>query len=185
MKSRTMWGTVVAVVGLAVGCGGFAGTAQAADAKAPVAVRPAAAGFFEIVNDHAGKCAEVDGNGAGALGTLIHEWSCDGEDNQWWAPTSVGSDGFFTLTNRGSGFCMNVKNGVAFDGALIDQQNCDSSKPGQLWKLQASGLAGHLQLASGFAGECLALSPNTSQNGTKVVISACSTSSAKLWHFDS
>ncbi|MEW2119405.1 RICIN domain-containing protein [Streptomyces sp. NPDC005474] len=180
-----MWGTIVAAVGLVVGGGGFAGTAHAAEAKAPVAVRAAAAGFFEIVNDHADKCAEVDGNGRERLGTLIHEWSCDGEDNQWWSPTDVGQDGFFTLTNKGSGFCMNVKDGVVFDGALVDQQNCDSTKPGQRWKLQASGLAGHLQLVSGFTGKCLALSPNTSANGTKVVVGDCSTSSAKLWHFES
>ncbi|WP_329223625.1 RICIN domain-containing protein [Streptomyces sp. NBC_01485] len=180
MKSRSVLGAVVACAALVVGGGGLASPAQAAEAKAPVAVLPMDGGFFEVVNDHADKCAEVDGNGRDRIGTLIHEWSCDGDDNQWWAPTDVGHDGFFTLTNKGSGFCMNVKANWG-----VDQQPCDASKPGQWWRLQASGLAGHLQLGSGLLGECLALFPNTSANGTSIVIGDCSTSSAKLWHFES
>lgn len=165
-----------------------AGAAQAAGAvpaaphaagRAPGGTRPAAAQNYTIVNDHAGKCAEVDGNGRLDPGTLVHEWSCDGELNQVWRPIDLGN-GFFLLENTGSGYCMSVTEPV--DGAQLDQEACNASLPQESWQLRPADGVGHLWLASGLSSECIALFPNTSKNGTAVVINGCSTTSGQFWH---
>jgi hypothetical protein len=153
-----------------------AGTVEPVGIGAAVVIQDG--GFVHIVNDHADKCAEVDGNGRQNAGTLIHEWSCDGEGNQLWAPADLGN-GFFQLHNGGSGFCMNVRSDLR-----VDQQPCNASLSGQWWQLRTADGFGHLWLASGIAGLCLALSPNTSRNGTPVVVGDCSLTSAKFWHFE-
>ncbi|GAA3287977.1 hypothetical protein GCM10020218_052710 [Dactylosporangium vinaceum] len=142
-------------------------------------------GEVEIVNDHARKCLDVPG-GSKTVSQPIQEWSCDGADNQLWrAPTF--SDGVFALVNVGSNLCLDIGANVPQDGGRVVQTPCDYWWYGtnvptkQVWRWQSAQGLGQW-MVNVYSGLCLALSPNTSANGTAIVVGACSTTTAKYWH---
>ncbi len=139
----------------------------------------------EIVNDHARKCLDVPG-GSITVSQPIQEWSCHGGTNQlWYQP--VFSDGAFALENVNSGLCLDIYANVPQDGDLVAQEPCDywwrgtSLGTTQVWRWQAAQGLGEW-MVNETSGLCLALSPNTSANGTSIVVGACSTTTAKYWH---
>ena len=139
----------------------------------------------EVVNDHAGKCLDVPG-GSTTISQPIQEWSCHGRTEQLWHQP-VFSDGAFALMNVNSGLCLDIDANVPQDGDQVIQVPCDywwygsglSTK--QVWRWEAAQGFGEW-MVNVYSGLCLALSPNTSANGTSIVVGACSTTTAKYWH---
>jgi hypothetical protein len=179
MRNRKVLAALAAVIGLAAIGVGLAGSAQAAETNTSGTARVAVTSdFIRIVNDHAGKCADVTDSST-APGARIQEWSCSGATAQAFRPIDLGN-GFFQLVNRNSALCMVVESSA---GDRVHQQFCNSAATGQWWHWAIANNTGGLFLASGFPDQCLYLAPNTSANGTPVVTRSCSgTNSADLWH---
>jgi hypothetical protein len=182
MKNRRALATLAAILSLGAIGVGLTNSAQAAETKASGTAQVAlSSDFIKIVNDHAGKCADVT-NSSTAPGALIQEWDCTGAAAQAFRPIDLGN-GFFQLVNRNSALCMVVENPT---GDRAHQQFCNSAVTGQWWRWEVANNTGALDLASGLSGQCLHLVPNTSKNGTAIATRACSsTDSANLWHAES
>jgi hypothetical protein len=141
-------------------------------------------GYYEIVNDHARKCVDVAG-AANSVGAVVFEWDCHNGNNQLWLPVQEGN-GYFHLVERnnpfgpGQWFCLTV--GGPNNGAGLYQALCDNfwNDPTQMWRWEGNGIGQWLVSAY---GKCLALSPNTSANGTSIIIDDCSDTTAKYWHY--
>jgi glucosylceramidase len=170
MQRRRLLGAAIALVGL---------LAAAITTEAPA---QAWSGYDEIRNDHANKCVGISG-GSTAFGALTLEWDCSGNADQQWRLVDVGNL-YWQVIDRNSGLCLDVRGGQAVEGSRVDQELCDQSKPTQRWT-QSVANSDTLQfwLQDG-QGMCLALSPNTSANGTAIIIGYCSDTTAKFWHFN-
>jgi hypothetical protein len=100
-------------------------------------------------------------------------------------PAAVGN--YRRIVNDHAGKCVDVARQSTDAGAVVWEWECESDdNDNQLWLPidLGTGGSGHLWLASFFPNRCLALSPNTSANGTSIVIGECSTTTAKYWHFE-
>lgn len=186
---RTM--TVLAAAVVAGVCSAIMGVApaHAIGSERTVAV-PAAFpdNEVEIVNDHAGKCLDVT-DGSTDIGTPIQEWSCHGRPEQLWRKP-VFSDGVFPLISVNSnGLCLDIAANVPQDGDRVVQYPCaywwygSNLRTTQMWRWEAAQGFGEW-LVNVYSGLCLAMSPNTSANGTSIVVGACGTTTAKYWHVE-
>ncbi|WP_328667989.1 ricin-type beta-trefoil lectin domain protein [Streptomyces sp. NBC_00322] len=116
----------------------------------------------------AGKCLDVAG-GAGADGTAVQLWDCNGTAAQRW---TVRSDG----TVQALGKCLDVTGGSTADGAKVQLYGCNGSGA-QQWRRQAS--TGDLVNAP--ADKCLDVSDNSSANGARAQIWSCTGAANQKW----
>lgn len=182
MKRGRLLATATTLAGLVVSMCALAAPAQAGTPRAPhqAGTVTAVTGFVEIVNDHANKCVDVT-DASTAIGALTQEWDCTGKNEQQWRQFDLGN-GFQQMVSRNSALCLDVRGGQAIEGSRVDQELCDTGRTSQGWRLQLANTTGSLWLVNRL-GMCLALSPNTSKNGTAIIIGACSDTTAKFWHF--
>ncbi|GAA2602420.1 hypothetical protein GCM10010435_97090 [Winogradskya consettensis] len=145
---------------------------------APAQVAMANSGDVLIVNDHADKCVDVV-DASTAIGALVQEWDCTKKSEQQWTRASL-SNGWWQMASRKSALCLDVRGGQAVAGARVDQELCDATELSQQWRI-TPGTNGFWVMNR--LGMCLALSPNTSKNGTPIVIDWCSDTSAKYWYY--
>ncbi len=95
-------------------------------------------GFYTIGNvEAADKVLDVTGGpGATADGVKLQLWSDVGGSNQQFKPVRIG-DGNYQLIALHSGKCLGVTGGSTANGALLEQQTCDTANTDQSFKLLA------------------------------------------------
>ena len=98
---------------------------------------PTTDGYYQVLNQHAGKVWDVDGGPAAvADGTTVHLWTYVDGTNQQWRPT--GSDGSLTFTARHSGSCLTLGLATGTNGTRFAQQPCTGSTA-QSFRLTRAG----------------------------------------------
>jgi hypothetical protein len=154
------------------------GTAQPA---ARATVRPAdASGFVSVVEDRTGNCFDIP-NGDTRAGIGVQEFHCHGGVNQKFLPLNL-SNGFFLLQNKGNLLCLAPASNTAL--ARVIQVSCSPGAPGQWWQFQlVPEDPSHLWLASGFAGKCAQLDPDSARDGSLIDVNACIFDNRMFWHF--
>lgn len=105
----------------------LAATATEASAQQTSAGSAAVGNNYHMRNVTTNKCADVQ-NGSVDTGAIVHQWECADLDSQRWAPVDAGN-GFMTLHNQKSGWCMAVKNNADFNGTQIIQTVCNAADP--------------------------------------------------------
>jgi hypothetical protein len=164
--------TVAALVTLIGG-----GTAHAATAATPAAV----GNNYQLLNVTTQKCADVKDQSR-FTGAIVHQWDCVDQDSQRWSPRDAGN-GYMTLQNQNSGWCMAVKDDVNASGTQIIQTECNAADPGQLWRQDLLDVSGTSNVVSAL-GKCLEVNRADRSNGAKIQIWTCSTASnAQAWQF--
>jgi hypothetical protein len=180
MASRRIRGAVAAVIGLVTAVLALASPAQAG---ASASVRPASVGnYFELLNLHTNKCADVEGNSRSS-GAVVHQWSCAQGDNQLWAAERIGDPAahVIRLRNLHSQLCMTAGSPYT-NGAVITQQWCDSGNTDDWWRVSVDG-DGFFKLIHVPSGRCLDLNNGSSSDGAKIQLWDCSTASnAQDWY---
>ena len=157
----------------------LAGLVVAATLAALTFSAPAHAQYRQIQNVGSGLCAgfnwwEWDYNGA----TLV-QLPCDGEAHQQWAAVPVGS-GYIRFVNRGSGKCMDVRDGINRDWTPVQQWECQYVA-GQYWR--ATVPSPHpTRIYSRLGGRCLDVRYGSLQVGEVIQIFHCTPDNlAQLW----
>jgi glucosylceramidase len=98
---------------------------------------PTTDGYYQVLNQHAGKVWDVDGGpGAVANGAAVHLWSYVGGTNQQWRPTATG--GGLSFTARHSGSCLTLGSATGTDGTRLTQQPCTGAAT-QVFRLNKVG----------------------------------------------
>ncbi|MFF3456532.1 ricin-type beta-trefoil lectin domain protein [Streptomyces sp. NPDC002730] len=120
----------------------------------------------------AGKCLDVAG-GAGADGTAVQLWDCNGSAAQQW---TVRADG----TVQALGTCLDVTAGSTANGAKVQLYGCNGSGA-QQWRYEPSSG----DLVNVPADKCLDVSDNSSANGARAQIWACTGAANQKWRLQS
>ncbi|MFD9222187.1 ricin-type beta-trefoil lectin domain protein [Streptomyces sp. NPDC060064] len=120
----------------------------------------------------AGKCLDVAG-GAGADGTAVQLWDCNGSAAQQW---TVRADG----TVQALGTCLDVTAGSTANGAKVQLYGCNGSGA-QQWRYEPSSG----DLVNVPADKCLDVSDNSSANGARAQIWACTGAANQKWRLRS
>jgi hypothetical protein len=76
-------------------------------------------GYQQIINNDE-RCLGVDG-GSTARGARIRDWSCNGNDDQYWALIDTGVAGTSYIVNFKSGYVIGVLNASTANGAELVQ----------------------------------------------------------------
>jgi hypothetical protein len=127
-------------------------------------VLPAAAATVGPITGLAGKCVDVAG-AAGANGTAINLYTCNGSTAQTW---TVGSD------VRALGKCLDVTAAGTANGTKIQLYDCNGTAA-QQWTADSG------RLRNTGSGKCLDVSGNTSADGTRLQIWTCGTGANQRW----
>lgn len=139
---------------------------------------------YHLRNVTTDKCADVKAQSVDT-GAIVHQWGCADLSSQRWAPVDAGN-GFVTLHNQRSGWCMAVKDDVDFNGTQIIQTVCNAADPGQRWSQVLLDVSGTSNVVSALGtGRCLEVNRADSANGAKIQIWECRTASnAQRWKFE-
>jgi hypothetical protein len=136
--------------------------------------------YMQIKNDVSGKCVDVK-DVSKFPGAVVHQWTCENDDNQLWLPIDQGN-GYFMLQSKNSNHCLDVRGGSTVPETPIQQQVCAIGGPRMWWRWGIADFQGHLVLQSGLGNVCLALSGVYSgRNGWPIVIHDCATTSGQFW----
>jgi alpha-N-acetylglucosaminidase len=116
-----------------------------------------------------GKCVDITG-GNSADGTALQLYSCNGTAAQTWTVAGNG-------TLQADGKCMDVRNGAVTAGTVVQIYGCNGT-PAQSWVYRSDKT-----LMNTKSSLCLAASGNASSDGTALIISTCSASTAgEIWN---
>ncbi|MBW3538129.1 RICIN domain-containing protein [Candidatus Parcubacteria bacterium] len=127
-----------------------------------------AAGTYQLVAKHSGKCADVVPNSNN--GANIHQWACHTGDNQRFdLKTVAGSYYKYKLVAKHSGKCVDV-NPRLDDGAGIYQWACHAGA-NQTFALQDVG-GGYYRIVAKHSGKCADVAPN-SNDGANIYQWTC------------
>ncbi len=178
MKLQKALGLAATLIAVAVGGVAVAGPAHAGAGPSPAAAITAG-GFHKLINSVTTKCIEVAG-GSVSNGARIQQWDCGAASNthRRWAGNDLGN-GFVQYMNQKSGKCLN-----AIWGTInVDQQDCNAADQRQWWRWLGADVFGNLVLANPtpWGDSCLALQPFSFQNGVKIGIADCATTSGQLF----
>ncbi|HEY2512282.1 MAG TPA: ricin-type beta-trefoil lectin domain protein [Polyangiaceae bacterium] len=129
------------------------------------------------------KCLDLP-NGNQVDKARIQIWDCDNggsQDQQW----SYGSDGTLKkLTNGVAGKCVELLNGSASNGNIVELYDCNGTS-GQTWVPLLGDQVSPVQFHDGNGG-CLDLPSGNTTNGTLLQIWACDSDGLnQLWYQDS
>ena len=113
-----------------------------------------------LVDKHSGKCLDVTG-GNTADGTLLQQWDCVGNPQQYFALNAAGQ-----LIDLNSGKCLDVIGGSTANGTGVQIWDCNGN-PQQHWTYTATG-----QLV-GIGGQCLYVQDSSTTDGASVGIRNC------------
>ncbi|GLY97007.1 chitosanase [Actinoplanes sp. NBRC 103695] len=127
-------------------------------------ILPASAAGAGPITGLAGKCVDVAG-GAGANGTAINLYTCNGSAAQSW---TVGSD------VRALGKCLDVTAAGTANGTKIQLYDCNGTAA-QQWTADSG------RLRNTGSGKCLDVSDNNSADGTRLQIWTCGTGANQRW----
>jgi GH25 family lysozyme M1 (1,4-beta-N-acetylmuramidase) len=119
-----------------------------------------------------------------ADGTKIQLWSGNGTDAQWWFRTTAG-DGWFRLTNRATGKCVDVVGPSRGNGAAVHEWTCYPTDS-QLWRWEPKGrtVAGWpvFQIRNKLSGRCLDIFDNGTADGTRIIQWDCHGGPNQEWY---
>ncbi|MET8160903.1 RICIN domain-containing protein [Sphaerisporangium sp. NPDC005289] len=122
-------------------------------------------GAFRLLNYGSWKCVEVAPDSAGNLfsnGNRIWQRACDGSPQQSWLLTratngpigGLGTVVRYLFVNQYTGRCLDLKDGNAVDGAIIQQWACNANSTTMLWGLY-DDFQSSRQLVNARSADCL------------------------------
>jgi glucose/arabinose dehydrogenase len=139
--------------------------------------QPIANGTYRMLPTHipvgtTARCADVSGRSTSS-GADIIQWTCNGQTNQQFRFTHLGS-GIYEVRPVHSNLCMGVVSNSASNGADVVQLTCNSGS-GQRWLVRpVSGQSGVYELLAQTGTErCLHVSGGSTSAGADIVQSAC------------
>ena len=100
---------------------------------------------------HSGKCLDVPGGSKNSV-TPVQQYSCTGNDNQWWSVISVGN-GYYQIVSWSSGMCLDVKNFSQESQAIVQQYPCNGGDNQSFSFRSVSG--GYNLIVAKHSGMCL------------------------------
>lgn len=120
-------------------------------------------------------CLEVDGAVNARDAAVTVDWCTRNGMHQMWIPADFnnGTD-YRQLKVQLNGYCLDVRNASAADGAQIVVNPCDSTKPSQQWSFVQRDSGKYLYV-NRLSGKCL------DKSGSNVVIWGCHGWSWQQW----
>lgn len=132
--------------------------------------------YTTVKAQHSGKCLDVSGNSRQS-GANIHQWDCNGGDNQLWK--LVPNDGWYSLVAKHSGKCADVYWASSSNGANVLQWDCHGGH-NQEWKLTSLG-GNAYSLRNHHSGKCLDVSGAGTHAGANVQQWGCVDVGQQTW----
>ena len=138
---------------------------------------------FSIVNSGSGLCLEPNGSG---LGEPILQRPCNSARmTQRWV-RSRATTTHDLIANRGTGMCMDVRNGVDADRTVIQRWTCDLHARSMRWRLSALVPNRFFKFISavGSGSRCLDVAGGSLRPGARIQIYRCTasnTNTAQIW----
>jgi len=134
------------------------------------------------VNPHTGKYLDLD-HGNSADGTQIQIFSQTGTNAQYWIRTSW-PGGYYKVSNRAAGKCMDVVGPSTSDAAAVHGWSCYASDS-QLWSWVAKGTTHDgwpvYQIRNKYSGKCLAIPGSSTADGTGLQQKTCTNDWSQEW----
>jgi hypothetical protein len=140
------------------------------------ALPASAAGFVPIKHAVTGKCIDVKDRST-AVHAVIHQWRCQGEDNQAWLKSFV--PGGVQFINQRAGLCLDVRSdGPVPNGTSLQLYPCDGAAVFVL--KDPFGNTSQIQHVA--SGKCIDLDSGRSADGTKIQMWDCiANNTNQLW----
>jgi hypothetical protein len=97
-----------------------------------------------IVNANSGKCLQPSVDNINGNGDLVVQSTCNGSPAQSWEVRPIGTRNYtdwlapfnlpsYRIVNVGSGLCLDDRDGVASDGAAVQQWACNNTSTTMVW----------------------------------------------------
>jgi hypothetical protein len=154
-----------------------------ADMPAPAA--PIANGKYAILSALNGKCMAVSG-GSTASSAKVIMWGYtpdNGNANDQWNITKIGTTGYYRITNVKSGLDLNVQGATYNKAADLIQFAYSSAAPNNdEWKITAVG-GGQYKIESRYSSQCVNVEAAATVDGTQVVQYPYSNVTHSKWTF--
>lgn len=118
-----------------------------------------------------------------ANGTLIHQWTYTGADNQWWFRYGWNYGDVFT--RYGSNKCMGVGGGSTSAGAAVVEWDCNGHLDQQWLYLATGGYANGwpvYNIVNLNSGQCLGVQGGSTALGAQVVQWPCNGHPDQEWY---
>ncbi|WP_410812854.1 RICIN domain-containing protein [Micromonospora sp. 067-2] len=135
------------------------------------------------INPATNKYMDLDHSRAGN-GTKIQIWTGDNTDAQWWIRQSNG-DGYWRLTNKGTGKCVGVSASRTDDGAPVVEWDCNG-RTDQLWTWESKGRMVNgwpvWQIRNRNSGKCLDITGRGTTDGTPLQQWGCGGGANQEWY---
>jgi hypothetical protein len=141
---------------------------------------PDLTGIHTLKAKHTGKCLDVAGVGRNN-GDNIHQWDCNGGDNQKWRFVPKGGE-YFSLVALHSGRCADVAGVGRNNGDNVQQWDCNGGD-NQIWRVVSEG-GGYYRLTAKHSGRCLDVSGVGTNNGDNVHQWDCHTGDNQKWKIE-
>jgi hypothetical protein len=118
------------------------------------------------------RCADIEGR-SNASGADLIQWSCNGQTNQQFSFTHLGS-GVYEIRAVHSNLCIGVSGNSGTSGADVVQLTC-SAASGQRWLVRpVAGQSDTFELlAQSGTNQCLSVSGSSTTAGADIVQSTC------------
>ncbi|WP_275539753.1 RICIN domain-containing protein [Streptomyces hyaluromycini] len=149
---------------------GTGATATGKPASKPAATHAASSATVSgdaIVGYASSKCVEVSAH-AGADGSPLRLWGCDGDAWQKWVFKSDGSV-------RSMGLCLDIANASQDNGAAIQLATCNGG-----WAQKFNLNSSH-DLVNSVIGKCVDAKDSGTANGTRLQLWDCAGTSNQKW----
>ncbi len=134
------------------------------------------------MNHKSGLMLDVSGPST-ANGAIVHQWSYNGGDNQWWFRPYQGN-GYTRLFSRYSGKCLGISGGSTALGAQAVQWDCNGN-PDQTWYFRWTGRNNGgwpiYNIVDYNSGLCLGVSGGSTSVGANVIQWTCNGNSDQEW----
>lgn len=136
---------------------------------------------FNFVNYGSGLCLEPAGSG---LGEPILQQPCvNNRPAQQWG-LSRATTTHYQIVNRGSGMCLDVRNGVNADRTVVQQWSCNLQHPSKRWRPSTLVPDHFFKFISAIGSRCLDVAGGSLQPGARIQIYRCTasnTNTAQIW----
>ncbi len=135
------------------------------------------------VNPATSKYLDLDHSNA-ANGTKIQIFTGNGTNAQWWVRTGY-TGGYYKLTSRATGKCVDVRGPSTADGAAVHEWDCYATDS-QLWRWEARGKTYGgwpvYQIRNKYSGRCLDVTAFGAADGTPIQQWTCTGGTNQEWY---
>ncbi len=132
-------------------------------------------------------CVDVP-NGSGANGERIQQWTCNGGGaqkfryiNKW---NSWNSYQGMRIQNALSNKCLDIPWGNRYNGAPVQQYDCNENEDAQYWWSEKCNSAGFCQLKKKNSDQCLDVPNGTNNWGAKLQLWTCYGNAAQAFKWN-